>query len=392
MFQELLSKDLEYLLIFSLVLILPQVFLRFKIPSGITALVIGVLLAYIDPLLSKNELFRFLSQLGITSLFLFAGLEVDFKEIKNNKDYLSKYLLKYILFLSVITFVFFYFFHFSVQSSLLFSLGIFTPSAGFIINSLHSFNINENQEYWIKSKAISKEVISIVLLFIALQGSNLKMLLLSLAFFSFLLFILPRLFRWFFKFISPYAPNSEIAFLVILSLISGVISKELGAYYLVGAFTVGIVGSQFKDEIFKEGEHILFRSLSSFFSVFLPFYFFYAGLKLNIIHFNLNSLKIGIILLIIFTPIRIFLVRNSFKMFLKNIDFSTSSISFSLTPTLIFGLVIANILIEQSKIPTSYIFGLIVYTVLVSIIPAFFFMFKKKKSSNILNEAIIEKL
>lgn len=380
MLKEIFTTDLEYLAIFSLVLILPKIIQRLKIPSGITALCIGIGISILDPALKNDQLFRFLSQIGITSLFLFAGLEVDYDELKEDRVYLSKYLVKFSAALVVITFLVMKGFDLSLQNSFILSLGIFTPSAGFILNSLHSFDISEDQEYWVRSKAISKEVLSIVFLFLALQGSDPKRLLISFSFFVGLFLILPFIFNLFFKFISPYAPNSEIPFLITLSLISGILSKELGAYYLIGAFIVGLVGSRFKRKIFKEGEEVLFRSLSGFFSVFLPFYFFKAGLGLSIENFTLKAAGIGAAIAIIFVPLRIFLINYSLKTFISEFRMNIYKISLSLMPTLVFGLVIANILLERNTVRPPIIYGLIVYTLLTSLLPTVFFLFNKKKA------------
>lgn len=372
-----LTSDLEYLAIFITVLILPKILLRVRIPSGITALVIGVIFALYDPSISQESLFRFLSQIGITSLFLFAGLEVDVNELKEDKPYLLKYLSKFVVVLSMITYGFMSMMGMPFQSALIFALGIFTPSAGFIMNSLHSFNVNEDQEYWIKSKAISKEVISILLLFVALQWDSPKSMFFSLLFFGALFAFLPAIFKIFFKFISPYAPNSEIPFLVALSLISGIISKELGAYYLVGAFIVGLIGSRFKRSIFKEGEDALFRSLSGFFNVFLPFYFFYAGTKIYLSEINYSSIQYALILFVIFVPIRLLIIKTSFRFFLNEIVENTYKVSFSLMPTLIFGLVIASILRERNLLAPEYSYALIIYTLLTSLMPSIIFSLRK---------------
>ncbi len=372
-----LSSDLEYLAIFSLVLILPKILVRFKLPTGITALTIGVLAGSLDPRLANDQLFRFLSQIGITSLFVFAGLEVEFEELKEDKSYLSKYLVKTLVILFTIASAFYYLLGFPFQEAFIYSLGIFTPSAGFIINSLHSFKISEDTEYWVKSKAISKEILAILLLFFALQGGNPKSLAISIVFYTALYFILPKVFRYFFKFISPYAPNSEVPFLVLLSLICGVISKELGAYYLVGAFAVGLIGSKFKNEIFKDNQETLFSSLSSFFNVFLPFYFFFAGLKIKLYELSFESLYFALGLLCIFVPLRIILIRTSITYILKDITQNTFKISMSLMPTLIFGLVIAGILKDRGIIRVNYIYALIIYTLLTSLLPTLFLSFRK---------------
>lgn len=377
-----LTSDLEYLALFSLVLIFPKLFLRFKIPTGITALIIGIVVSSFDASIKDDQLFRFLAQIGITSLFVFAGLEVDFKELKQDRVYLSKYVLKWLLVLSGIAYGVGGYFDLPFQESLIFALGIFTPSAGFIINSLHSFKVHEDQEYWIKSKAISKEITAVLLLFLALQGNDPISMGKSVIFYTGLYLILPWMFRFFFKYISPYAPNSEVPFLIALSLMAGVISKELGAYYLVGAFAVGLIASKFKEQIFKEDEESLFMALSSFFNVFLPFYFFHSGMKLSVKNLTYEPFLIAIGLLVVFVPLRIFLIRSSLKRVAHEIIQNTYKISLSLMPTLIFGLVIAGILKERGVVSLNLVYALIIYTLISSLLPTFIFSlsrgFKKK--------------
>jgi Kef-type K+ transport system membrane component KefB len=200
----------------------------------------------------------------------------------------------------------------------------------------------------------------------------------SSCFFLGLFVFLPFVFKFFFNFVSPYAPNSEVPLLVVLSLISGVVSKEIGAYYLVGAFIVGLIGSRFKKEIFKDDEEQIFKSLNSFFNVFLPFYFFHAGLKLSLSGITLDSLKIGLGMLIFFVPLRLVLNSLSLKYFLKNIVDKPYQISLSLMPTLIFGLVIASVLKERGEVPETYIYALIIYTLISSLLPSILFSFKRK--------------
>lgn len=378
--QKLFTEDLQYLLIFSAVLLLPKILIRYKVPSGITALLLGLILSPLFPYLKTDHLFRFLSQIGITSLFLFAGLEVDFEELKEDRVYLGKYLVKFSLGLLIVNLAIFYFFDLGLRTSFILSLGIFTPSAGFIMNSLHSYGVEEDQEYWVKSKAISKEILSVILLFFALSGDKPLSLITSLAFYIGLFLILPKIFKFFFKNISPYTPNSEIPFLIMLSLVAGVISKELGSYYIVGAFVVGLVGSRFKNEFFHEGEETLFRALASFFTVFLPFYFFYTGLGFSLSGLSLKAIGVGVLMIVLCLPLRIFLINNSLRRFLPNEEFDYYRISLSLMPTLVFGLVITNILITHNLASDTVAYGLIVYTLITSSLPALIFhLWDKRK-------------
>lgn len=363
------TQDIKYLFLFSLVLIFPKVLMRYSIPSGITAIFLGLLAGILDPKLGNDQLFRFLSQIGITSLFLFAGLEVNLRELREDRVYLTKYLAKTFLVLFMIAFGLAHLVEINFQEAFIYSLGILTPSAGFILNSVKSYGLQSDQEYWIKSKAISKEIIAIVLLFIALQSDSLQKLLISSFYLGLLLLILPYLFKFFFRFVSPHAPNSEVPLLVALSLISGVISKEIGAYYLLGAFAVGLIGSQFKADIFKKDEESLFDAVANFFTIFLPFYFFYAGLKINLSDFTAASLLFAIVLIAIFVPIRILLIQSSVREMIQD-ENGKMDVSISLMPTLVFGLVITGILMERGVLPPKYTYALLLYTILTSIIPA----------------------
>ncbi|ATH07182.1 hypothetical protein BIY24_04280 [Halobacteriovorax marinus] len=378
-----ITNDLEYLAIFTLVLILPKLLLRFRLPSGITALVIGIMFSMIDPTIQDDRLFRFLSQIGITSLFLFAGLEVDFGELKSDGKYLSKYIGKSLVVILLMVLGLSEFFDLSYPSATILALGIFTPSAGFIMNSMHSFNMGEDQEYWVKSKAISKELMSVVLLFIALQGHDIKSMLVSLVFFAALFAFLPLIFKLYFKFISPYAPNSEIPFLVVLSLTAGVISKELGTYYLVGAFIVGLIGSRFKHKIFKDDEQMLFSALAGFFNVFLPFYFFQAGLKISVGELTMDSFVLGLVFIVIFVPLRIILTSSSLKYILEEFINKPYQISLSLMPTLIFGLVAAGALRNRGEVDSKLIYALIFYTLISSLLPSIFFSLRKGEAKQV---------
>ncbi|MCF8058396.1 MAG: cation:proton antiporter [Bacteriovoracaceae bacterium] len=369
---NVISKDLEYIFIFLTVLILPKILLRFKIPTGITALFIGVIFSFFDPNLQSSELIRFLSQIGITSLFLFAGFEVDLKELKSERSYLTKYLAKFTVALVFMAGAIIFIAGPDIKSGVLLTLGLMTPSAGFIISSLSGKNLPEDQEYWIKSKAISKEILAIVYFFLVLQIGESNNLILSLVFVGFMIFIFPKIFLLFFKFISPLAPHSEIPFLIAIALASGVVAKEIGLYYLIGAFIIGLTASMLKDEIIpkEQEEEAFFNGLSQFFVLFLPFYFFQTGLSIDLSLFTLKSFFIAIVFFALITPVRIFLIKEELKQRSKEKNF-LKNISVSLLPTLIFGLVISKILTERSVLDPAYIGGLVIYTILSSLVPVF---------------------
>lgn len=92
---------------------------------------------------------------------------------------------------------------------------------GFILDSLSDFKLSKTQHYWIKSKSITEEIMAVGMLFLIMQSQSLQSLLMSLGVLSLLLLGLPLLFKLHIRFIAPYAPKSELAFLVLMALLSG---------------------------------------------------------------------------------------------------------------------------------------------------------------------------
>ena len=88
------TEEFRYLLLFSVVLIVPKVLLRYRIPVGLTALALGIITSLGTGWFQDDQLLLMLSRLGITSLFLFAGMEVDIQDLQKNSSAISKNLLK----------------------------------------------------------------------------------------------------------------------------------------------------------------------------------------------------------------------------------------------------------------------------------------------------------
>ena len=374
--QELLNISIEYqyLITVSFILLLPKILLRFRIPTGITALILGcICINVLGWYKESNQLILILARLGITSLFLFAGMEIDLNDLKKEMMPLAKYLLKSIAIIIITALLIYFIFTISFQISLILTIAIFTPSAGFILSSLKHYELNDKEIFWIKLKAISKEIAAILVLFFALQMNDVGGLFRSKVIFIICLLLLPPLFKFFLNFIAPYAPKTEVSFLVIISLIFGVITKKLGTYYLVGAFATGIVAGQFNHFMNSSHSKRIEESLASFYGIFVPFYFFSAGLLITQDFFTIKGLILGILISSVFIPIRILSVVLSIKYFIKDFWQDRMKISMSLIPNLIFGLVVIGILKERFNVEAYILSGLVIYTLLASILPAIYF-------------------
>jgi len=369
----MLELEYLYLILFALLLLLPTFLIRLKIPVGITCFVIGVVFGYFG-YFSGDPLVTILSQLGITSLFLFAGMEVDINELKQDSKTICFYLLKSTGLVVISSFFFNEFFGIDYRAALIFSTALFTPSAGFILSSMGRYDFNEKERYWIKVKAISKEIVSILILFFALKSDSLKTLATSNGLLLLLIAVLPFVFMFFLKFLAPYAAQSEVTFLVFLALICGIFTKKIGAYYLVGAFIAGVVAGQFKHFSKGKQSHRILDSLSAFYGIFVPFYFFKAGLGIKMSYFSGKAILLGLGLFVIISLIRVLSNYLNIKLFIKGIIIERRNIAYSLLPTFIFGLVIVDILSDPKfNIPEYLLGALIIYTVSTSILPGLMF-------------------
>jgi len=371
--QYINSLELQYLMLFSVLLLLPKILLRFNIPVGISSLFLGVGTALTLGWFKDDQMILMLSRLGITSLFLFAGMEIEIDELRKDAPALSKSIAKAVVVTIASAIFFSWAFGLHLRPAIILALAILTPSTGFILNSLRNYGFTEDQEYWIRSKAIAKEIAAIVMLFVALQSESLEQFIFSKGILIFLVLFLPVLFKFFFKVIAPYAPDSEVGFLILVALICGVITKNIGTYYLVGAFIVGVIAGQFKHFNNSHKADDILDHLRMFFSFFIPFYFYSTGLTITSDLFSIKGLALGLGFLIVFIPIRILTVFSSIKFFIKDNWKDRYPIATALLPNLIFGLVLASILRERFQIDVYIISGLIVYTILSSVIPAIVF-------------------
>ena len=299
-------------------------------------------------------------------------MEVDVMKLKEDSEALTKHLLKGTILVLIAGLGIMNIFELGWRESMILSLGLMTPSTGFILSSLKGYKFTDSQEHWIRNTAISKELIAIFALFFILQTETLQGFLVSTGVLIVMVTTLPQIFKFFLKRIAPFAPDSEVSFLILIALFCGVITTKLGAYYLVGAFIVGMTAGRFTHFVSDQKSENMLYSVSFFFSFFVPFYFYRAGLNFPASIFTFKGLGAGLLLTLIFLPIRLLLVFSSIWFFNRDAWKDRIEISMSLLPTLIFGLVITSILRDRFNLPTHLVSGLLIYTVTASIIPWFF--------------------
>jgi Kef-type K+ transport system membrane component KefB len=365
-----MSSDLSYVVLLFVLFVIPRFLQRYRLPAAITSLLLGIGAAEFG-LFDHDATLALLSTLGITTLFLFAGLEVDLDDLRPDARVLAQHLAIWLMTLIASTTAGILIFNLSWRPATLLALAIVTPSTGFILDSLDRFGLSDAEKRWTKAKAISSELVALGLMFIALRSGSIQELGLSLLALVLLIVLLPPLFRWFAAAISPYAPRSEFAFLIMVALISSSITRHLGVYYLVGAFVSGLAARQFRDRLPAMSSERMLGAVEAFASVFIPFYFFKAGQQIRLADLGGLAIAAGLVITLVFVSLRLGEVALHRWIVLKEPPEKGANVGIALLPTLVFSLVCAQLLRDNFIVPGYLVGGVVIYTILNTMLPGF---------------------
>lgn len=363
-------QDLTYVVLLVALVVVPKALQRYGIPGAVTSLVLG-LLAGISGLLAMSDTLQLLSTFGIVALFLFAGLEIDGSILRRNARVLSQYVAIWLVITAVTVYVATALFAFPWRVSALLALALLTPSTGFILSSLDAFGLDAGEREAVKSKAIGAELVALLLLFVALQSTSPGQMLTATAALVGIVVLIPITLRFFAAVVSPYAPRSEFAFLVMVAVVCAFATRKLGVYYLVGAFAVGVAAQRFRERLPAMSSEKMIDALEAFGSVFIPFYFFRAGLEIPIDALRWSALWWGLGLAVVFVPLRIATVALHRRVSLSESARRGKRVGISLVPTLVFTLVLAHMLETRFGAPAYLVGGLILYAMINTTLPAF---------------------
>jgi len=355
-----LPKDLSYVLLLFVLFVVPRFLQRYRLPGAVTALALGVGATALG-LFQQDETIALMSTFGIVALFLFAGLDVDLEALKPDARVLGQHLAIWAVTLALFTTAAAALFNLAVRESALVALALITPSTGFILDSLDLFGLSASEKRWTKSKAIASELLALIMMFLVLQSDSPRELGLSVLALVALIVALPPIFRWFASRIAPFAPRSEFAFLLMVAVVAASATRRLGVYYLVGAFVVGLAARQFRAR--------LPAMSSEFASFFVPFYFFHAGQYISHDELSLPVLFTGLALLMILVPVRLGEVTLHRWVALRERPEKSLRIGVALLPTLVFTLVIVDILRARPGVPSALLGALVLYTTLITLLP-----------------------
>ena len=365
------STELSYVLLLFGLFVLPRFLQRYRIPSAITSLGLGIGLGMGLGMFQHDATVELLSTFGIVSLFLFAGLDAEVDELQREARVLAEHLLIRLLMVGGVAWLAGWALGLPARAAVLLALALLTPSAGFILESLNRLAVSERERFWIRSKAVASELVALAVLFVTLQSTSAARLGVSAAVLVGMIVLLPLLFEAFARRIVPYAPKSEFAFLVMLAVGCAYATRELGVYYLVGAFVVGMAAQEFRERLPALASEKMLDAVESFASLFVPFYFLHAGLPLRREDFSLAALLTGAVFLATAIPLRVGVTALHRRLRLGEAFGHGVRVGTSILPTLVFTLVIAQILRERFGLSSTIFGGLVVYAVVNTMLPGF---------------------
>lgn len=368
---EHLPGEVTYLALLFGLFVVPRFLQRYRIPSAVTALVFGAVAGIGFGAFRNDPTVSLVSTLGIVALFLFAGLDVRVSELRRQRTVLIEHVVLRLLALAITMVAVAWFFELGPRASSLVALAVLTPSTGFILDSLSRWGLSEEEQFWIRSKAIATELVALAVLFVVLQSTSAATLSLSALAIVGMIAVLPAVFRWLASAVIPHAPNSEFGFLLMVAAACAIVTRELGVYYLVGAFAVGMAAQEFRRQLPLAASERMLGAVEAFAALFVPFYFFHAGLVLQREDLGLEALGLGVAFLVLATPFRLGLViLHRFVRFGEGARESLR-VGVPMLPTTVFTLVIAEILRNEFGISPALFGGLVVYTFINTVIPAF---------------------
>jgi Kef-type K+ transport system membrane component KefB len=367
---QLTGRTLLYLTTFFAVLVIPRALQRFRLPAPLTSFAMGILAAIFVKRLVEDEVLPVIATLGIASLFLFAGLEVDLDEIRHRLLRLITNFLIRGLFLAGMAWLAIRYLQLSWQAAMLLALAVFTPSTGFILDTLPRSGLDPDEQTEVAINAIAGEIAALLALFFVSQAGSAQTLLVSGGGLVLLIVLTPFVYLALGRYVVSHAPESQFSLLLMVGIICAVITKALGVYYLVGAFVAGIVAGLLKKRMPDLASPTNLHAIRLFASFFVPFYFFHGGLEVPPGALVFQSLLYGAGFALLVLPVRISKNWAQARYLSRRTAGSGLRIAIALTPTLIFTLVIANILREKFHVDDALFGGLLVYAAVSTTLPS----------------------
>jgi Kef-type K+ transport system membrane component KefB len=364
------TGEVAFLLLIFGLMVIPRALQRFRIPAPLTSFGLGMVATMFLGTFVQDDTLALLATLGISSLFLFAGLEIDLDDLRRGKWPLLGHLVVRSISLTAVGYGAMHFFGFAWQVAALLALALLTPSTGFILDTLSGLGLKEEERYWVTIKAVGGELLALLLLFVVLQSGSAQTMALSSAALLAMIVGLPLLFLLLGRVVAPHAPGSEFSLLVMVGLIAAYLSYQLGVYYLMGAFLAGFTARLLRRRLPLMASDENLHAIQMFASFFVPFYFFHKGLDVPTGALTWKALGLGLLLTAVTLPLRTGSVWVQRRFIRGESSLGSLRVATALTPTLIFTLVLATLMRERFQVSDTLYGALLVYAGISTILPS----------------------
>lgn len=328
-------------------------------------------------LVTHSSLINNLAEIGVILLMFLAGLETDYKELKESFEKSSMIALGGILVPFALGVLGIYL----IKENAVLSEAIFVgvlltaTSMGIIVQSLSELGkLKTKQGVVILGAAIIDDIVGIIILTIVLgifgKGhTNVTMLILRILLFFFILSILGEVISKFVlknrKIIRKIKSIYLLSISLILALLFAVFANEFGLAAIIGAYFIGVILSttQLKNRITKE--------VSRFgYGFFIPIFFANIGIG---VHLGKVTEYLGIAILITLIGIISKIIGSGVGAKISGYsNMESLQIGISMIPRAEVALIVANLGLKtgfiQSDIFTSIILLVIVSTILTPLI------------------------
>lgn len=269
-----------------IILFAPLILKRFRIPGIIGLIIAGVI---IGPntlhIIEKSTSFELFSKTGLLYIMFLAGLEIDMQEYKQNR---SKSLIfgafTFFIPITIGYLVCVYVFHYSLWPSLLLA-------SMFSTHTLLSYPIVSNMGI-VKNRAVqvsfggtiitdSAVLILLGVITNVVQGEINALfwtrLILSLGLLGFaVLYLLPKVSRWFFRNIEGQG-SSQYIYVLAVVFIAGYFSELAGVEPIIGAFLAGLA----LNRVIPHNSVLMNRVIFIGNTIFIPFFLISAGMLVD---------------------------------------------------------------------------------------------------------------
>ncbi|KPJ85189.1 hypothetical protein AMJ57_04005 [Parcubacteria bacterium SG8_24] len=290
-------------------LVAPELFRRLKLPYVTSLILVGAIVGpYGLDYVRSNEVVEFFGFLGFTFLMLLAGLETDVGTLQHSKRKIATLALANggIPFLAgaLLSLAF----GFGLLPSLVVGTVFISSSVAIVIPTIRSFILKEEDGQIMIAAVVVEDIVSLFLLAIVFQSISpitdlpLPQYFVALIIsFLFIRRVVPRLARRFFSSSASAGQTryeSQLRFVIVLTIAVLIFFSFLGVHPIVAAFLVGLLLA----DVVTSGE-IIGKLHTLGYGLFVPVFFFIVGMEMDLgilLTPDLTSVFVGALILSFF--------------------------------------------------------------------------------------------